>query len=110
MAILITTADAKKLLSSFKDKIDKGEIETWSYDEDGDFTHTPVQWKNKAWLRPEPKAGNLVLSIIKTKEKNLSSIVYAVYHGRFIEAMLNHCDSMFFDAKATAMPSEQDRV
>ena len=39
-----------QLLSTFKKAIDDGHVKTWSYDTVGDFTHTPDQWKYKAWL------------------------------------------------------------
>lgn len=110
MAIIIKTTDANKLLSFFKKGIDEGKIVTWSYDQDGDFSHTPDQWKNKAWLRPQIKGGDLVLSILKPQNITISSLVYAVYHGRFIESMLNHCDQLFTDISATALPREGDRV
>lgn len=110
MAIRFKTKDPQKLLDDFKRAVDKGTVATWSYDQDGDFTHTPDQWKNKAWLRPKTKNGELVFSIINQKSKNLSSLVYAVYHGRFIESMLNHFDSSFSNAEASALPSEDDMV
>ena len=110
MAIRFKTNDPKKLLEDFKKAIDKDIVATWSYDQDGDFTHTPPQWKNKAWLRPKIKTDELVFSIIKQRGNNISSLVYAVYHGRFIESMLNHFDSSFRNAEATPLPSEDDRV
>lgn len=110
MAIHLETDNADKLLSSFKAAIDDGRIATWSYDEDGDFTHTAEQWINMAWLRPIKRGGNLIFIIVKPKNNNISSIVYAVYHGRFIESMLSHCDTLFNNAVATAMPSDGDLV
>lgn len=110
MSILIKTSDPTGLLAVFKKGINNGTIVTWSYDQDGDFTHTPDQWKNKAWLRPSTASGELSFSIIGPKSTNLSSLVYAVYHGRFIEALLNHCDQLFTDAYATAMPTSKDRI
>ena len=110
MAIRFKTNDPKKLLEDFKKAIDKDIIVTWSYDQDGDFTHTSTQWKNKAWLHPEIKTSELVFSIIKQKSNNISSLIYAVYHGRFIQSMLNHFDSSFSNAETTALPSEDDLV
>lgn len=110
MAIILKTATPDKLLATFKKAIDDNRISTWSYDKDGDFTHTPDQWKNKAWLRPHIKAGQLVLTIINQKDTKISSLVYAVYHGRFIESVLHHCDTLFSDGTATALPSSEDRI
>ncbi len=110
MAIEFKTSNPKKLLEDYKKAIDDGVIATWSYDQDDDFTHTPSQWKNKAWLRPKVKDGKLVFVIIKQKNVNISSLIYAVYHGRFIESMLNHFDASFSNATATALPTEDDTV
>jgi len=110
MAIHFQTNDPSKLLSSFKESIEKGRVVTWLCDKDGDFTHTTEQWKKAAWLRPSIKTGEIVFSIIKPQNKNISAEVYAIYHGRFIESMLAHCDLLFLQASATAMPSEGDLV
>ena len=53
MAIIIKTNNPSGLLKAIYKAIDDKEIETWIYDADKDFTHTPDQWKNKAWLRPK---------------------------------------------------------
>jgi hypothetical protein len=111
MAINFTTKTPKKLLTAFKKAIDDGHVVTWDYDEDGDFTHTTEQWRKRAWLRPTVQEGTaLILHIIKPRNAKVSSEVYAIYHGRFIEAMLRHCDELFEDGQATAMPKGKDNV
>lgn len=110
MAIIFKTQNPEILLKDFKKKIDDGVIQSWSYDQDGDFTHTPDQWKNKAWLRSKIRSNELVFFIIKPINQGISSLVYAVYHGRFIESMLAHCDSLFSSANASAFPSENDQI
>lgn len=111
MAIHITTAAPKKLLATFKKAIDDGHIKTWSYDSDGDFTHTADQWVRKAWLHPKIiEKTELILHILPPKDVELTSQIYAIYHGRFIESMLNHCDTLFSNASASAMPEQGDIV
>ena len=111
MAIRFTTTTPKKLLASFKKAIDDGKVVTWAYDKDGDFTHTAQQWKSLAWLRPKVVENQtLILFIIKPQNSKISSEVYAVYHGRFIESMLVHCDSLFKEACASALPTDDDIV
>jgi len=111
MAIHLKTTTPKKLLAAYKKAIDDGTVDTWSYDSDGDFTHTPDQWIRKAWLRPKIIERNeLVFSILAPKEVKLSNIVYAVYHGRFIESMLRHCDPLFSEAFVSALPENSDRA
>ncbi len=108
MAIIIKTNAPSSLLDAIKKEIDEGKIETWSYDSDGDFTHTPEQWKFKAWLRPKIYNGELRFGILKNNKVDLSTVVYGVYHGRFIEMLLNHFDQKFSTALATAQKTEPD--
>jgi hypothetical protein len=111
MALHFKTDAPQKLLSAYKKAIDDGHIKTWSYDQDGDFTHSTEQWIRQAWLRPEIKPGSeLVFYILAPKETELTSEAYAVYHGRFIESMLRHCDSLFVHGYASAMPEDGDML
>lgn len=104
MAIRFLTTTPNKLLTTFKKAIDDGHVDTWSYDAEGDFTHTPAQWKSKAWLRPAVVNGEkLVFKILRPKNSTVPTEIYAVYHGRFIETMLVHCKELFTDARATAV-------
>jgi len=104
MAIIINTPNPEELLRSIKKSIDIKNIETWSYDSDGDFTHTPEQWKFNAWLRPKFTSNELQFGILGRNDVKLSTYNYGVYHGRFIEMLLNHFDNQFTDVFATAMP------
>lgn len=109
MAIHFETKTPKKLLAAYKKAVDDGHVTTWSYDSDGDFTHTAEQWNRKAWLRPKVQEGKeLVFYILSPKETTISAAVYAVYHGRFIESMLRHCDELFTDGRASSMPEDGD--
>ena len=110
MAIYFSTNDASGLLATFKRKIDDKSVVTWSYDSDGDFTHTTQQWKNAAWLRPRVQQGKLALFILHPKDKIISVEVYAIYHGRFVESMLAHCDKLFSQAISSAMAEGEDLI
>ena len=111
MAVHFNTRTPKKLLAAYKKAVDDGYVTTWSYDKEGDFTHTEEQWSKKAWLRPKIKEEEeLVLYILSPRETKLSSELYAIYHGQFIESMLRHCDSLFSDGRASAMPEQGDMV
>jgi len=110
MAVHITSAQPSYLLAAIKKAISEGKIETWSYDSDGDFTHTPPQWNKKAWLRPTVQSGALVLNILNPSGVNLSKEIYGVYHGRFVEMMLTHFDNQFVNASATAAVAVGDHV
>jgi hypothetical protein len=100
MSIRAFSDDSASLLARIKTLIKSGHIATWECDSDGDFTHSPAQWKNKAWLRPEVQDDNLRLAILGTKA-GLSREVYAVYHGRFIEMLIAHVPCKFTTVSAS---------
>jgi len=108
MALIIKTSNPSELLKTIRKMIDSKEITTWSYDSDGDFTHTPEQWKNKAWLRPSIYDDALKLGIIAPKDITMSKLIYGIYHGRFIEMLLIHFDNDFDNAFATAQKTNLD--
>jgi hypothetical protein len=111
MAIYVKTATPVELLATYKKAIDGGHVKTWAYDSDGDITHTAEQWNRKAWLRPKIQEGTaLALYILTPKDQDLSSEIYAIYHGRFIESILRHCDKLFSEARATALPEGSDVI
>lgn len=111
MAIHFKTSTPKNLLAAYKKAVDDGHVTTWAYDSEGDFTHTAEQWSKRAWLRPKIKEGEeLIFYILSPRETKISSTVYAIYHGRFIESMLTHCDRLFSDGCATAIPEQKDIV
>jgi hypothetical protein len=110
MALFFLTDQPSNLLSSFKKAIDAGHVVTWSYDKDGDFTHTAQQWKNLAWLRPSTVSGRLVLNILKPNNANISWEVYGIYQGRFIESVTIHCHGLFTSAQSKASPTQADIV
>lgn len=109
MAIFVITNQPRKLLENLKRKINDKKIDTWLYDNDGDFYHVPNQWKFKAWLSPFVENNRLVFGIIGQKEINLSTLAYAVYHGRFVEMLLNHFDQQFSEVNISSQKTQYDR-
>ena len=110
MAVIVETEKPSELLQSLKQAMKERTVETWSVDSDGDFTHSPEQWANKAWFRPKIEQDRLVFRMITPKGKRMSRTVYAVYHGRFIEMLLAHFDLKFTRAYSSALPSEGDVI
>ena len=108
MALIIKTDTPSDLLKKIYEGIDKGEIKTWEYDSDKDFTHVPEQWYKKAFLRPKVGVGELRFGILGIQGTSLSKEIYGVYHGRFIEMLLTHFDDQFSTATATAKKTTPD--
>jgi hypothetical protein len=113
MPINVTTGNGQALLGAIFKGIDEKEVDTWRYEtHDGVkyLTHSPDQWDQKEWLKATVAVPSLVLNIVKPKNTNISTVVYAVYHGRFIEMLLAHFDGQLSGASATAMPTAADVV
>lgn len=110
MAIYVETTDPKQLLTDIKKEITEGRIATWSIDKDGDFTHNVDQWRNCAWFQPRIKDNKLILGIMCRKDRNMSVLEYAVYHGRFVEMLLAHFDKTCNNITATSKVTIYDRV
>jgi hypothetical protein len=110
MSIKLYCSNPGNLLTQIKQAINEKKIETWKYDKDGDFTHATAQWSGLAWLRPSIGYGYLLLTLIPSTATSITSTVYAVYHGRFIEMAMAHFDREFSKAEGSAMPQDGDRL
>ncbi len=108
MAIIITNSNPTELLKKIYKAIDDKKIVTWSYDKDKDFTHETDQWRDLAWFSPQVYPNELRFGILGQKGIKLSTEVYAIYHGRFIEMLLAHFDSDFGHSIATSQKTEPD--
>jgi hypothetical protein len=108
MSVRALTDDAQGLLDEIKKLIKEGHITTWACSTNGNFTHTPTQWKNKVWLKPEVKDDRLRLKILKPKDGELTREVFAIYHGRFIEMLIKHVPKLFTSARATPNASKDE--
>lgn len=115
MAVYFLTPDARALLRQFNARIEQqsveGKITTWERSSDGQYyTHKASQWAKKAWFKATVDADQLRFNIVKPKNTNITTDVYAYYHGHLIETFLNHFDCDFSRGVATAMPSQNDLV
>jgi len=111
VAVRLFTKNASALLGAIKTAIDEGHIDTWAYDDVGDFTHTTHerQWERRAWLRPSIRNGRLLLNIIFATGEKQQREVYGVYHGRFIEMAIIHVSKFFDPGAATANMTKEDK-
>jgi len=56
------------------------------------------------------QASQLTFNIIKPKDKSVSALAYAYYHGHLIETFLNHFDNSFGNGFASALPETDDNI
>lgn len=110
MALNVQCTDSAGLLGAIRKAIREKEVDTWVMDNDGDFTHSPEQWRHRAWLRPKVRDELLVFNILGRKNEKMSKTIYGVYHGRFAEMLLTHFDGEFTRVSATALPAAGDSV
>lgn len=113
MAAVFFSEKPKTLLSEFDKRIEqkeaKGKITTWQKSDDGKYyTHKAADWAKKAWFKPSTSDGRLTFNIVKPKDRNVTTLVYAYYHGHLIETFLNHFDQDFSSGSATALPTSVD--
>ncbi len=97
------------LFNRLIEKIRKGEIDTWTVDVEVDFTHKPIQWFERAWLRRSSTTTDcdLVFGIVGRKDESMSKVVYAVYHGRFAEMLLTHFDEEIESISISSLPERE---
>ena len=110
MALVVYTQNPAGLLAAIKKAINDRRVVTWEFDSDGDFTHTPQQWRNRAWMCPTLLQGALRFNILGTRQQPMSKEDYAVYHGRFLEMLMAHFDKDFSTASATALATAEDLI
>lgn len=96
------------LLPFYMGLIDDREVVTWEYNDFGWFTHVPDQWQGRAWFRPCFGPDQLAFHIVPAPGTQMTRLVYGIYHGRFIESMLMHCDKLFQNIGASALATADD--
>lgn len=110
MSIYVKTDTPSELVQRIKDGINEHKIATWLCDSDGDFTHDTDQWRHHAWISPLVEEGRVVFRILCRKDKDLSVMDYAIYHGRFVEMLLVHFDNTCKDIEVTPLATKYDII
>lgn len=106
MSVIAITSKPDDLLSRIRSQIDAGNIDTWEYDDAGDFTHVPDQWHRRAWLHPiaTPSGALLTFKLIARENAIVTPTIYGVYHGRFIEMLVTHFENEFEYVRTQRQP------
>lgn len=111
MSIKVKTNNPSLLINDIKKLIDEKKIDTWKYDSDGDFTHSVPQWVYHAWIRSKiVGVDEVVFSILGRKDRKMTTIEYAVYHGRFVEMLLTHFDKVCKNIDVSSLPTVYDSL
>lgn len=92
ISINLKRINSDMFINQLKKSILDGSVDTWKLDDDGDFTHSSPQWYQKAWFRAYNKDDfNIEFGILSRRGIKVSMMEYSIYHGRFVELLLNHC-------------------
>lgn len=90
MAVSVLTSMPSEIIEDFKSLIDAKIIDTWVYDDDGDFTLLSPRWNRIAWFHPIILNDRIIFGIIGRKGFNISIEEYGVYHGQLVESLVTH--------------------
>ena len=95
MKIQIETNIPDNVIKKIKEKIDKNEIKTWKYDNEGDFYYIVEQYaaeykNNGICVRPSIQNDSLQFLIACHKGKSISRETCGIEFGRFIEMLITH--------------------
>lgn len=115
MAVIVECKEPEILKKKIKESVIEGDIDTWSLDRDGDFTHIPEQWNCKAWMYfskdddlSKGDKGKLIFGIVGNINVKMTKSLYAVYHGRFAEMLLSHFDDDINNIIISSYKTEYD--
>lgn len=103
MAVIVKTSEPSVLLKAIKTGIAEGDIETWSCDRDGAFSHETDsgQWKGKARLKQTVEADRIVFKLSWLNGSEHEPAVRGVYEGRFVEMLVTHFRDRFSSIEVT---------
>ena len=114
--ISVFTKQGVSLMHAIRKAIEEKKVQTWRFDANNEFlTHDTAskQWDGKAWLKPEIKADALLFGICYSykdgKKLPFPREIYAIFHGRFIEMLLEHFPTYFDKVVATSSLHEPDQ-
>ncbi|WP_147469320.1 hypothetical protein [Corallococcus sp. AB045] len=110
MAIVVQAKMPRELLRAIRNAIDDGLVANWEYDGDGDFTYLEGPYKRQAWFSARSSTDRLTLNMIGRKDTHVSVGLYAIYHGRFVEMLLQHFDDNFDGVRVTASATPGDLI
>lgn len=113
MSVNASTTQPKVLLAALAKAIDESQIKTWRYkDISGTrwYTHSADQWDARAWFKATTKTGGVIFNIAPPKGGSITTEVYAIFHGRFIEMLIAHFANMLSLTAASPLPVTGDLV
>lgn len=80
-----------KLIAFFYEK----SIDTWEIDDEDDFTLSSEKYRFKAWMTVDKRlrTKSFNICIIESKKYPMTKSIYAAYHCKFAEMLLEYFDT-----------------
>lgn len=80
-----------KLIAFFNEK----SIDTWEIDDEDDFTLSSEKYRFKAWMTIDKRlsTNTFNICIVESKKYPMTKSIYAVYHCKFAEMLLEYFDA-----------------
>ncbi len=109
MAIYVENDDPASWIKKIVGDIKANKLDTWACDAQGDLSHTPPQYKGKAWLRPAAEQSRIAFYVLGNKTDGLPRSMFGLIQGRFVEVLVGH---FFKKSKiiVTSMADGQDNA
>lgn len=107
MAVLVRTSSPSRLVKNVRAAVQRGEVDRWDCDDDGDLTYT-ARPPYGVWLSPSITTSGVRFNVITADGVDLTSRTYALVHARLIQMLLTYFDDHFTAVTATANPTEGD--
>ncbi|HEY4318612.1 MAG TPA: hypothetical protein VGN04_13510 [Herbaspirillum sp.] len=106
MAITVPTTAPLDLLLQIKSDIAAQQTDEWVWDADGDITLSEAEYRGKAWFRPYVKEGKLVFGIIPATEPKMTPALFAYYHGRLLQTLLERYQNLAGETMTSSLVSK----
>jgi hypothetical protein len=111
MSIRVKTDAPSDLIEAIDEAISDGLVESWTVDDDGDYSLTNPDWSSYGWMTPSTRSGDeIVFNVLGVQNRDMTIGEYALLHSEFLYILLNNFDSKFFSATISAGADGDDSL
>lgn len=103
MAVILDIEQPDDFLGEIKRMILNGQIDSWRFDGDGDFTCLSFNMENKAWFHPYfVSEKELIFGILGRKNVLMTMSEYSTYHSFMVNTILYFFSKQVRSIRVTA--------
>lgn len=95
MITVKTRKDPRFLIDKLIAFLNEKSIDTWEIDDEDDFTLSSEKYRFKAWMTVDKRlrTNSFNICIIESKKYPMTKSIYAAYHCKFAEMLLEYFDT-----------------